>query len=663
MVRAKMNDKFQPYQSPTYLCGCLIVALVRGGFRGIRRKLLHFSTSDVAVDRFGIGTKGAVSIRFVLFDQSFAFINVHLEAKKGIKENSLKRIDQLKTIMQKMNFPVMPGGRQEWVNIDAHHTIFLFGDMNFRLREVTWEIFQAAALGKLRYKLTEHDVTEGIPVNTPGGEDATVETPSPSPSSHRGSLQHSAMFARTRNAALHLFRLAPRHHTLFDRDELHAELRKPRALVPYQGCRWEEPDVRFAPTFKLKLGAVAAKASTPEIYTEKRIPAWTCNEYHISDHDPVFGIFLVHVHRADVTAINSQVVQWQAKRGLGGSEETIGYTNAWISFLAGRPEHTERQYQVLKANMKFRAISAARLKEARDKAKVQWALNYLRPALEAVVSNPDKLALRTMFRCRTAFLEERLYEKSGNDLAVLNASSDGTLAFLEDKVESTLEKAESTLEKAESTLEKAESTLEGNPERGADTFVHFAAHEEMFSPIGLSDQNPFNPGTFCSSKKMRRLSSRDSLASIRSLRSLSRLSDLKQDASIRSSQEADASRPLHPDWRGHHYLDLMGSALGSEVYSWMDSRDAAAYSLESRLGSPRRELPEDVSTTTSTHVRIAATISESSEKARPGRIESAKRMGPSSAGIADSFASFKGTMGRIAEGEDSDADSMFEDGI
>jgi phosphatidylinositol-bisphosphatase len=78
------------------------------------------------------GNKGSVGIRFEFHQTSFCFLNCHLSAGEN-SQAFQSRNDQYALIHQRMLFK-SPCKKYQW-NINDHHGIFFFGDLNYRQTE------------------------------------------------------------------------------------------------------------------------------------------------------------------------------------------------------------------------------------------------------------------------------------------------------------------------------------------------------------------------------------------------------------------------------------------------------------------------------------------------------------------------------------------------
>ena len=97
-----------------------------------------------------VGNKGAVSLRFELFNSSFCIINCHLTAHKG---KVSKRNKNIKTILQETSFSI-DGNYQK---IYEHDYIFWAGDLNYRIANLKCEeIIEMLSRQKI-LELSEYD--------------------------------------------------------------------------------------------------------------------------------------------------------------------------------------------------------------------------------------------------------------------------------------------------------------------------------------------------------------------------------------------------------------------------------------------------------------------------------------------------------------------------
>ena len=72
------------------------------------------------------GNKGAVVVRFKLYETPIVFVNAHLESGKKKKET---RVEQMSEILR----TPIPGDKQQKYMFATHKLKFFFGDLNFRL--------------------------------------------------------------------------------------------------------------------------------------------------------------------------------------------------------------------------------------------------------------------------------------------------------------------------------------------------------------------------------------------------------------------------------------------------------------------------------------------------------------------------------------------------
>ncbi|CAL8092610.1 unnamed protein product [Calicophoron daubneyi] len=116
------------------LAGILLLAYVSA------RVLSHAHPSEISVQLVptGIlnmmGNKGAVGIRLTLFNTGLCFINCHLAAGE---DNLERRNQDFHEIRRKMVFPrrteVDKFVSMDYLSMDAHDIVFIFGDMNYRI--------------------------------------------------------------------------------------------------------------------------------------------------------------------------------------------------------------------------------------------------------------------------------------------------------------------------------------------------------------------------------------------------------------------------------------------------------------------------------------------------------------------------------------------------
>jgi len=78
------------------------------------------------------GNKGSVGIRFEFNQTSLCFLNCHLSAGETFNACQLRN-EQYSLIHQRMLFK-SPCKKFQW-NINEHHGIFFFGDLNYRQTE------------------------------------------------------------------------------------------------------------------------------------------------------------------------------------------------------------------------------------------------------------------------------------------------------------------------------------------------------------------------------------------------------------------------------------------------------------------------------------------------------------------------------------------------
>mmetsp|Transcript_18429 Transcript_18429/g.33029 ORF Transcript_18429/g.33029 Transcript_18429/m.33029 type:complete len:635 (-) Transcript_18429:167-2071(-) len=97
----------------------------------------------VGCGKAGTGNKGAVVVRFQLYNVSMCIVNSHLAAHK---ENTLGRNGDFQKIMEKARFSTRTHGHP--TRIENHDAVFWMGDLNYRLN------FPAEDLGKV-YKQIE----------------------------------------------------------------------------------------------------------------------------------------------------------------------------------------------------------------------------------------------------------------------------------------------------------------------------------------------------------------------------------------------------------------------------------------------------------------------------------------------------------------------------
>ncbi|XP_011496036.1 PREDICTED: 72 kDa inositol polyphosphate 5-phosphatase [Ceratosolen solmsi marchali] len=104
----------------------------------LRRELIIFSslseTNVILSSKYTIlKTKGAISLGLIIFGSSFLFIMVHLTPHP---KNTIKRIEEIKNIIRLLNVPKKLPLRNSFEDsTDNFDSVFLFGDLNFRLNK------------------------------------------------------------------------------------------------------------------------------------------------------------------------------------------------------------------------------------------------------------------------------------------------------------------------------------------------------------------------------------------------------------------------------------------------------------------------------------------------------------------------------------------------
>lgn len=223
-------------------------------------------------------SKGVVACRFSLYDRSFCFINCHLASDTSRKEQGLKqslkdREAQLVRCCQGIEFRL---NDQQVYPLAAHRAVFLLGDTNMRLSKPDD--------GK-SLKSFHEDV------------DACIK---------------SKNWAKIRGY--------DQLQQILQKGILAGELPDGETALEQKKHTWQEPDVHFPPTFKLKLGNVS-EGEDESRYNKKRIPAWCDRILHrspdaqvkryeaveqsevldppriITDHNPVYALFEVECVR------------------------------------------------------------------------------------------------------------------------------------------------------------------------------------------------------------------------------------------------------------------------------------------------------------------------------------------------------------------------------
>ncbi|GAB5363576.1 hypothetical protein AAMO2058_000895500 [Amorphochlora amoebiformis] len=117
-----------------HLVGLLVAVFVR---KDIKRFVREEQKAAVGCGRAGAGNKGAVGVRFRIFNTSFCFVNAHLAAHR---ENLLQRNADYRRVIDKLRFrPVSPtpmGTTSKTITktrILDHDNVFFLGDLNYRL--------------------------------------------------------------------------------------------------------------------------------------------------------------------------------------------------------------------------------------------------------------------------------------------------------------------------------------------------------------------------------------------------------------------------------------------------------------------------------------------------------------------------------------------------
>jgi hypothetical protein len=133
------------------LVGLVLVVLVK------EEHLIKISKVRHTFTRLGMGgyagNKGAVGIRFNFFHTSFCFINCHLAAHKG---HASTRNKQAGKVMNEIGFEL--NGVVH--STSEHDFFFLFGDLNYRIRDLTHkEIIEKLNTGMLEQVFQEDELS------------------------------------------------------------------------------------------------------------------------------------------------------------------------------------------------------------------------------------------------------------------------------------------------------------------------------------------------------------------------------------------------------------------------------------------------------------------------------------------------------------------------
>lgn len=279
--RSKRFRQFVLVGQPVYLFGLLLCVFCVAELVGT--ELLGFNLFQMPADARASGVKGAVACRFSLHDRSFCFVNCHLSADKSrsvVKKDRAfqDRMKQIAEVCKKISFQ---RGDHMLYPLEAHRSVFFFGDTNMRL-------FQPAEYKSDSTDKFKEDVLKDI-------------------------------------AAGNIDRLW-RHDQLcqvlgdFDVPDTSLGMARIESVKKYTDLfdskNWKEPTEEdcgpsFKPTFKLTVPGSG--------YDKKRVPAWTdrilfrsndvkallyksvnqmdvMNE-NIADHDPVYAVFEVNCVR------------------------------------------------------------------------------------------------------------------------------------------------------------------------------------------------------------------------------------------------------------------------------------------------------------------------------------------------------------------------------
>jgi len=270
-INTEGRQQYVLFGQPVYLFGLLLCCFCLPELVGTH--LVSFGMFDMPADKYSSGVKGCVACRFSLFDRSFCFVNVHLEADHSRTDDSLNkksfqtRMAQMHECIQKIQFQ---RGDQHLYPVGAHRVVFQLGDTNMRLlkpaefltlKAFSDHVHQKVAAGDWRSLLRWDQLTQV--------------------------LTHSACAVQ----------LQPASSIWWD------EVRK-----------WREGTVggeNFPPTYKMQVGEAG--------WDRKRVPAWTdrilyrSNEVrtcdygavsqketlndNVTDHCPVYGRFEVECLR------------------------------------------------------------------------------------------------------------------------------------------------------------------------------------------------------------------------------------------------------------------------------------------------------------------------------------------------------------------------------
>jgi hypothetical protein len=95
-----------------------------------------------------IGTKGALGVRFSLYSSSFCFITLHLDAHQKAVE---KRTQHFEHILQRMKF------QSDDLTPYSHDFVYVFGDLNYRIDNLSFEEALSLIHDRELDKLTVND--------------------------------------------------------------------------------------------------------------------------------------------------------------------------------------------------------------------------------------------------------------------------------------------------------------------------------------------------------------------------------------------------------------------------------------------------------------------------------------------------------------------------
>eukprot|EP00929_Paragymnodinium_shiwhaense_P002758 TRINITY_DN103042_c0_g1_i1.p1 TRINITY_DN103042_c0_g1~~TRINITY_DN103042_c0_g1_i1.p1 ORF type:complete len:821 (-),score=174.56 TRINITY_DN103042_c0_g1_i1:80-2479(-) len=268
---------------PVYLFGMLLCIFVH---KDVQRHVKDFSIIDRPLDAgFGVGSKGVVGCRFVLFDRSFCFLNCHLNAQR--KKTRLKQLQQVwnevkfKSHLDQMVYPVK-----------AHRAVFLLGDLNMRLQKPQLQLSSSDFHSRVLRDIEQGNSSELWRL------DQLMQATGP-------------LFRPTSSASISMMQKISSDAVKMVNQQPHILSEFQEALPP----GGEGPP--FKPTYKLEVPGPG--------YNKKRVPAWTDRvlyrsrhtyaehyasleqvdllDRNLSDHDPVVAGF-----RTDCVSISSSIL-------------------------------------------------------------------------------------------------------------------------------------------------------------------------------------------------------------------------------------------------------------------------------------------------------------------------------------------------------------------